>query len=246
MERDALTNHPLYTSIKDINDVRSFMENHVFAVWDFMSILKSLQRKLTCINTPWVPRGYSISSRLINEIVLDEETDIDPSGGYTSHFETYLLSMAEAGADIRPIKSFISGLSNGNSLNNMLSKNSIPIPAHQFVTSTFSEIQEAPLHILASAFTFGREEVIPKLFKPIIEQINKKNKNNLRTFIYYLNRHIKLDSDIHGTMALDMVKEICGDDSKKWIDSIEISKKMLKSRLRLWDGIYDILKKGGK
>ena len=82
------------------------MEHHIFAVWDFMSIVKALQIQLTCTETPWIPKGNSISARLINEIVLDEETDIDPSGEYSSHFEIYLMSMAEAGANIHTINQF--------------------------------------------------------------------------------------------------------------------------------------------
>ena len=242
-ERDQLINHPLYLSIKEIKDLRIFMENHVFAVWDFMSILKELQKELTCVQTPWVPKGKSISSRLINEIVLDEETDIDPSGDYSSHFEIYLLGMAEAGANIKPINSFISGLIKGNSFDNQLKNNAIPEPAKEFVNATFSEIEEAPLHILASAFTFGREEVIPAMFSSIIKEINKKYNNNLRTFIYYLDRHIKLDSGYHGGMAFNMIKQICGSDKIKWMESIEISKKMLTARVRFWDEIYNMISK---
>ena len=92
-ERDILSAHALYGSINKIEHIRIFMEHHVFAVWDFMSIVKALQQQLTCVDTPWIPRGNSISARLINEIVLDEETDLDPSGDYSSHFEIYIMAM---------------------------------------------------------------------------------------------------------------------------------------------------------
>ena len=107
-ERNILSSHPLYESINNIQHVRIFMEHHIFAVWDFMSIVKALQIQLTCTETPWVPKGNSISARLINEIVLDEETDVDPSGEYSSHFEIYLMSMSEAGANLHTINKFIS------------------------------------------------------------------------------------------------------------------------------------------
>ncbi len=240
-ERDILVKHPIYSSIKTISDLKIFMENHIFAVWDFMSILKSLQRELTCVETPWIPKKNSHAARLINEIVVDEETDSDPTGGYSSHFELYLLSMAEAGANIEPINSFISGLSDGEPLSKQLKNQSIPDPAKEFVLSTFSEIQNAPVHILAAAFTFGREEVIPQMFKTLIKKINNENNKKLKTFLYYLDRHVKLDGDVHGSLALNMVKQLCGDDRKKWLESIETSKRMLIARASFWNAIQKMI-----
>ena len=68
-ERSKLKSHPLYNSIKTEKQLHVFMENHVFAVWDFMSVLKSLQTELTCIEIPWRPKNNGKLSRLINEIV---------------------------------------------------------------------------------------------------------------------------------------------------------------------------------
>ena len=85
--RARLLAHPLYGRMRSLADVRLFMRSHAFAVWDFMSLLKRLQRDLTCVTVPWVPVGDAEVRYLINEIVCGEESDIDPEGGRISHFD---------------------------------------------------------------------------------------------------------------------------------------------------------------
>src|SRR5882757_3095839 len=86
LPRQALFNHPVYRDIRGVGALRTFMEYHVFAVWDFMSLLKALQQRLCCVTVPWLPNEPSLGSRLVNEIIVAEETDEDGDGGYISHF----------------------------------------------------------------------------------------------------------------------------------------------------------------
>jgi hypothetical protein len=72
---DAIVAHPVFRRLTSVTALRIFMEHHVYAVWDFMSLLKALQRAVTCIELPWVPCGDPAARRFINEIVLDEESD---------------------------------------------------------------------------------------------------------------------------------------------------------------------------
>jgi Protein of unknown function (DUF3050) len=82
--RAALSDHPIYTHVTSVADLRMFMEDHVFAVWDLMSLQKRLQQVMTCIKVPWFPGADTTAARLINDIVIGEETDVGPDGSPTS------------------------------------------------------------------------------------------------------------------------------------------------------------------
>mgnify|MGYP000041083055 FL=1 len=110
--RTELLSHPVYARIKNLSDLQRFSESHVFAVWDFMSLLKSLQLNLTCVSLPWMPVGAADTRYLINEIVTGEESDVDQAGNRISHFELYLQAMNQMGASTSGIQSLISSLQN--------------------------------------------------------------------------------------------------------------------------------------
>ena len=236
LERSKLKNHLLYHSIKTEKHLHIFMENHVFAVWDFMSILKTLQSKLTCVNVPWIPKANGNLSRLINEIVLAEESDIDRYGQHLSHFEMYYIAMKEAGASTASIDNFLTQLKISDVFTALQSSK-----AHQaaidFVTNTFKALESAPPHIAATMFTLGREEIIPDMFRKIVGEINKSSNGKLKSLIYYLDRHIGLDEDEHTPAALKMIKELCNKDESKWEQTVECGKSVMQSRITFWDGI---------
>ena len=236
LERSKLKSHPLYDSIITEKHLHIFMENHVFAVWDFMSILKTLQSKLTCISVPWIPKANGNLSRLINEIVLAEESDADRYGQYLSHFEMYYISMKEAGANTTSIDNFLKKLKTSNVFS-ALESSKAHKPAIDFVTNTFKVLESAPPHIAATMFTLGREEIIPDMFRKIIGELNKTSNGKLKSLIYYLDRHIGLDEDEHTPAALKMIKELCNGDESKWEETVECGKSVMQSRITFWDGI---------
>ena len=240
--RYKLQNHALYQNLENIEDVKIFMENHVFAVWDFMSLLKALQIKLTSVGTPWVPCENAKLSRFINEIVIEEESDVNEHGEPNSHFQMYLDAMNQVGANTEQIDNFIQSIKNGNSTLDGLSNSPINYKVAAFVKHTFSVIDTQQAHKIASAFTFGREDVIPDMFIKILDQSDKHNEkyNKLR---YYLQRHIELDGDDHGPLSLMMIEELCGNDDQKWFEVQTVAKESLQHRIALWDVINQIIEK---
>ena len=241
-ERNILKNHLLYNSIKTEEHLHVFMEHHVFAVWDFMSVLKSLQKEFTCVEIPWRPKTNGNLSRLLNEIVLAEESDIDRFGQHLSHFEIYYHAMKEAGANTEKIEKFLSELDNSD-LHTSLIKSNAPKAAKEFVLDTFKYVNMNVPHLNATIFTLGREEIIPDMFRELVQDLENNSSGKFKSFIYYLDRHIGLDEDEHTPLALKMIKEICGDDEKKWRESIDCGKNIMQSRIKFWDQILFEIKK---
>jgi Protein of unknown function (DUF3050) len=232
--RDKVVSHPVYAALDNPEAIRVFLEHHAFAVWDFMSLLKTLQRSLTCVQVPWVPTGPTGSRRLINDIVLVEESD-ELRGGFISHFELYVAGMAEAGADTSVINGFIDLLRSGRSVPDALVEAKVPAPSAEFVSVTWHLIENAPVHCQAAAFAFGREDLIPDMFQQVIT-VNKEV-GGLDTFVDYLARHIEVDGEQHTPMAMQMLADLCGDDDAKWAECSDAIHLALAARARLWDGI---------
>jgi len=243
--RERLAAHPLYSTIRTEPDLRMFMEAHVFAVWDFMSLLKSLQSRLTCVTVPWTPSAWPESRRFINEIVLGEESDVY-DGRSVSHFELYLEAMEEFGADTGPIRSLLRRVEGGRVETGRFDAGSIgaPIAAARFVASTFALIQTGKLHAIAAAFTFGREDVIPEMFRELVRDLDSRLSGKLGKFVWYLERHIEVDGEDHGPLSLRMVADLCGDDEARWEEAGAAAEAAILARLALWDGILGEIEAG--
>ena len=238
-ERRKLIAHPVYASIRSIDHLNVFMQHHAFSVWDFMCLLKALQAGLSCVTVPWVPIGDPNTRRLVNDIVMTEETDEDGVGGFASHFELYLEAMRDVGADTRPIEEFIGRIDRGEHVTDALETCGAPHGARVFVSSTFSVIDTEQLHRIAACFTFCREDIVPDMFRRFMASIRPDDRGRLDRFIYYLGRHIEVDSDEHGPMALEMVEAICTDSAARWREAEETAIYGIRSRIRFWDSVLE-------
>jgi hypothetical protein len=239
--RSSLVAHPIYAHIDSLEALHAFMQHHVFAVWDFMSLLKTLQQRLCHTQVPWLPPMNRQGCRLVNEIVLAEESDEDGEGGYASHFDLYHQAMQRCGANTAVIDQFLDELRVGASVQQALINAGTPNGVREFVLQTFDVIDGGDLCAIASTFTFGREDLLPDLFREIVDKLSVDAAGGLNFFKYYLNRHIDLDGEQHGPMAETLIEFLCSDNELKWRVAEVAASRALESRLRLWDGVEDSL-----
>ncbi|MBI4586010.1 MAG: DUF3050 domain-containing protein [Planctomycetes bacterium] len=221
--------------VGDLASLRVFMSSHVFAVWDFMSLLKTLQRRLTCVEVPWFPPRDSLAARLVNEIVLGEETDEVTPHRYMSHFDLYLAAMGEVGADTRPIQQFLAGLSEGLLPEEALRPLLIPQSTRRFVLDTIFTCG-APTLEVAATFLLGREDLVPAMFRSLIAELERSG-TRCTSFRLYLDRHVHLDEEMHAPLARRLLTNLCGEDPEKWVRATAAAKAALSSRRALWNGV---------
>jgi hypothetical protein len=237
LKRQQLVEHPVFSSIRDIPALRTFMEAHVFAVWDFMSLVKRLQRELTCVDVPWLPPRDRHGAQLINQIVLGEETDSGPDGEPMSHLELYLGAMREVGADTASFELFRTTLGNGATLACAFDCAEAPPFVREFTDHTLDIARRAPLLAVMASFFYGREDIIPRMFGGLLEKWHI-DESQAPLFAYYLRRHIEVDGDQHGPAAQAILAAATADDPQRGLAVIgAAARRSIDARIRLWDGV---------
>ena len=241
--KQKLESHPIFERINSIDELKIFMEHHVFAVWDFMSLLKKLQLDLVPSGSPWVPNPNGNLVRFINEIVMEEESDQAYGNGkeisYTSHFQIYLDAMSEVGASTQNISEFVKQVQE-KGVNVALQKNNLPEPSRTFMKHTFDLIEKAKSYEIASSFAIGRESIVPLMFQRILDQ-SKLGNDQVPVFRYYLKRHAELDGDHHGPMAQELLENMSAGNPTIEHEIVEQACKSIQQRIIFWDGVLDAL-----
>ncbi len=233
--RAGLRSHPLFSAIREPADLRKFMQVHVFAVWDFMSLAKRLQRDLTALSLPWLPPRNPEAARLINEIILAEESDIGPNGEAASHLDLYLGAMEEVGADTAPFRQFIDAQRRGVDWNQALEAPGIPAVARDFVRGTLNTATTGSTLQTMASFFYGRESVIPDMFQGLLDRWGLTDQS-APMFVYYLRRHIQLDGEAHGPAAERLLAGIAAGQSEALLSARTAAREALSARHQLWDG----------
>lgn len=234
--RDRMQQHPVFAAVQTLDDLRHFMAWHVFAVWDFMSLVKRLQRVYTGTTLPWRPPADPRAARLINEIVLGEESDLGFGGGHLSHYELYLQAMAEVGADSAPVRCFLDGLSPDVPVLQALRQAGAPAPVQAFVASTLATaLHGRPEQVLGS-FLHGREDVIPAMFSRLLAQWGL-TEAQAPAFVFYLRRHVELDGDSHGPAAQALVDDAVRGDPAAEQRLLAAGLAAVQQRIALWDAL---------
>jgi hypothetical protein len=238
--RIGLERHPVFSALKEREHLRAFMQIHVFAVWDFMSLVKRLQNELTCTRVPWMPPSNPAAARLINDIVLGEESDIGADGVPASHLDLYLAAMREVGADPSVFERFLDALREGEMLSTALADEDIPWFVREFVSRTLDTALNGNRIEVMASFLYGRENVIPAMFQGLLDNWSMQPAEAPQ-FVYYLQRHIELDADSHGPAAARLI----GTELERNPFGVQAARiaasEALHARHQLWDGAWEHL-----
>jgi hypothetical protein len=239
--RVKLEAHPIYAAVSTLDDLRVFMQHHVYSVWDFMSLIKYLQHEVAPARWPWTPGSDASVQRFINELVLEEETDIALPGqeGFTSHYMLYLAAMREIGADADTPARFVQQVAE-QGIEAALASSLAPAPSAAFTRTTFGFLAGGRPHTVAAALALGREHVIPSMFRAFLSRMAVTDAQ-APSFHYYLNRHVHLDEDFHAPMSLRLLAALCGEDADKWREAEAAAEAAVNARLQFWDGVLKAL-----
>lgn len=243
--RAALLNHPVFAETSDLNRLRTLMESHVFAVWDFMSLLKRLQIDFTCIRVPWTIPVNRGAARILNEIVLGEESDIGLDGMPVSHLQLYLLAMEEVGADTGRFSRFHELVEQGDDTDRALMTVGAPQHVRDFVAHTMRVARSGSTPEVLANFFFAREDLIPRMFSILLQRWSI-DPESVPVFTFYLQRHIEVDSGDHGPAVRKVIESYLAVGEEVFHGVVDAALRGIRARSALWDGVLHDFRMPGR
>lgn len=235
-----LKTHPIFGRVRSTDDLRYFMSWHVFAVWDFMSLVKRLQHEFTSVTLPWTPPTRPSAARLLNDIVLGEESDMTPDGLHASHFDLYLSAMREVGANTSQIEHFVDLVRSNIAVDIALRMVKAPESVQKFVLATIESAKNGSVFEVLGSFLYGREDAIPQMFNKLLADWSV-SREETPIFVYYLQRHIELDGDSHGPAAMCLVSDLTRGNAESLERIRRAGISAIEHRLALWDALQSEL-----
>lgn len=230
----AISSHPVFPLLSSVQAVREYMSFHIWCVWDFMTLAKAIQLSVGRYSLPWIPPKNAQLVRLANQILIDEEADLAPDGTTKSHFEIYLMAMQQAQVPQDSILSFVHRLGEQTEVRKALTESGVSEATREFVLSTMTEADADPISI-ASAFCFGREELLPFLNRSIYHYLPQDD--TLALFRWYIERHVILDCTAHGPIAANLLRALLKQDPGRIDSAIDVGIAAIASRSRYLDAI---------
>ena len=240
--RAQLDNHPIYDAVQSLDDLRVFMQHHIYSVWDFMSLVKYLQNVVAPARVPWVPASDPTIQRFINELVLEEETDEAGEsrlGEFASHFQLYIEAMREIGANVQPPLHFVE-IAGRDGMAAAFASGLAPAPALAFTQTTFGFIDSGKPYAVAAALALGREHVIPAMFRALLARM-AVDERTAPTFHYYLKRHIHLDENMHAPLSLSLLQGLCANNPDHLDEACQVAEQAVAARVVFWDDVLKVL-----
>lgn len=237
--KSELAAHCLYTKLQHMEDIHIFMEHHVFAVWDFMSLAKALQLHLDATQVIEKQTDNSKILGFVNGILTGGETDPNKKEIVLSHLEMYLELMDEIGANTTNIKKLIASSAAGLDIHEAMQIAQLTDEQQRILNFTQTIIATNEIHKIAVAATLVPEGMISNRFLKILKETEERDNLLVPKFKNYLNRYKAIDGNDYGLLSLEMVTHFCDSDGKKWVDILDIAMKTLSHRIYLWDAIVD-------
>jgi hypothetical protein len=161
-----------------------------------------------------------------------------------SHLALYLGAMRDIGASTRQFEKFRSLVLVGVPVEAALARIGAPQYVQAFVAHTMALANSGSTEEVSAAFFYGREDIIPEMFRRLLDTLYgaKHNNDRLRHFIYYIDRHIELDGDSHGPMGRELIEGLVGKSPQAHERALRAACRSIQARIGLWNGTLSKLR----